>query len=67
MLNEVRQTAKALERLGKAKEKMAKQLGKNNDKTVPEAAEIPNQLILHHKNQIIIRSFNEFRIVSLSP
>jgi len=56
---------KAFERLRKAKEKMYKRQGKNNDKTVPEAAEIPKQRVLHHKDQIIIRSFNEFRIVPL--
>jgi hypothetical protein len=62
---EVHQTAKAFERLRKAKEKQDRQPGTNNDQTVPEAAEIPKQRILHHKNQIIIRSFNEFRIVPL--
>jgi hypothetical protein len=58
---------KAFERLRKEKKKLYKRQGKNNDKTVAEAAEIPNQLVLHHKDQIIIRSFNEFRIVPLSP
>jgi hypothetical protein len=57
---------KAIERLRKAKEKMYKRQGKNNDKTVPEAAE-PQTRVLHHKDQITIRSFNEFRIVPLSP
>ncbi len=65
MSKEVCQTAKAFVRLRKAKEKMDKLQGKNNDKTVPEAAEIPEQRVLHHKDQIIIRSFNEFRIVPL--
>jgi hypothetical protein len=63
----VRQTVKTFKRLRKAKEKMDKRQGKNNDKTVPEAAEIPKQRVLYHKDQIIRRSFNEFRIVPLSP
>jgi hypothetical protein len=61
----VYQTAVAFVRLPKAKEKMDKLQGKNNDKIVPEAAEISGQRVLYHKDQIIIRSFNEFRIVSL--
>ena len=65
MPKEVHQTAKAFERLRKAKKKQDKQQGTNNDKTGPEAAQIPEQRMLHHRNQIIIRSFNEFRIVPL--
>jgi hypothetical protein len=61
----VRQTAEAFVHLQKAKEKMDKLQGKNNHKRAPEVAEIPKQRVLHHKDQIIIRSFNEFRIVPL--
>jgi hypothetical protein len=43
--------------LRKSKEKIEKRRGKDNK---PEAAEIPKQRVFHHKDQIIIRSFNEF-------
>ncbi len=41
----------------KAKEEMDKRQGMNNDKTVPEAAEFPEQRVLQHKDPIIIEEF----------
>ena len=53
MSKAVRQTVKTFKRLRKAKAKMDKRQGKKKEKTVPEAAEIPKQRVLHHKDQII--------------